>query len=261
MPERRFDVGYMSDQPHAETLACLVIAGPFVFNCRGSRRRAVSASPMMSACQNLSVRTNYVFIDYENVQVASLDLLKGEHFRLWVFLGPHDTRLKVPLALAIHEFRERAIYIPLKTGGANALDFHIAYYLGALAKADPTGFFHIISKDRGFDPLVEHLKKEKISVVRSVSVEAMPCFAPKEKPTVPQAKQTDQDLLRTVIDDLIRRKTSKPRTLRTLLTTIHARCGKDLAATRIEGIYAELVKKGFVKVDGAKVSYSLPTEP
>ncbi len=83
---------------------------------------------MMSACQNRSVRTNYVLIDYENVQVASLDLLKGEHFRLWIFLGPNDTRLTVPLALAIHEFRERAVYVPLKTGGANALDFHIAYY-------------------------------------------------------------------------------------------------------------------------------------
>jgi len=214
----------------------------------------------MSACQNRSVRTNYVLIDYENVQVASLDLLKGEHFRLWVFLGPQDTRLKVPLALAIHEFRERAAYVLLKTGGANALDFHIAYYLGALAKADPTGFFHIISKDSGFDPLIEHLKKEKISVVRSVSIEAMPCFAPKEKPTSAQAKQTDEDLVKTVIDDLIRRKTSKPRTKRTLLTTIHARCGKDLPASRINGIYVALVREGFVKVDGAKVSYSLPTE-
>src|SRR5688572_11344645 len=154
---------------------------------------------MMSACQNRGVRTNYVLIDYENVQVTSVDLLKGEHFRLWVFLGPNDTRLKVPLVLAIHEFRERAVYVPLKTGGPNALDFHIAYYLGALAKADPAGFFHIISKDSGFDPLVEHLKNEKISVVRSVSVGAMPCFAPKEKPAEPQAQQTDEDLLRTVI--------------------------------------------------------------
>ena len=94
-----------------------------------------------------------------------------------------------------------------------------------------------------------------------VLVEAMPCFAPKAKPTGPQAKQTDEDLLRTVVDDLIRRKTSKPRTPRTLLSTIHARCGKNLVANRIEGIYAALVRKGFVKVDGAKVSYSLPTEP
>ena len=104
------------------------------------------------------MQTNYILIDYENVRVTSLALLTGEHFQVWVFLGPNNTRLEVPFVLAIQEFRERAVLITMKARGANALDFHIAYYLGLLAKGDPTGFFHIISKDTGFDPLIEHLK-------------------------------------------------------------------------------------------------------
>ena len=32
------------------------------------------------------MKTNYVLIDYENVQVKSLALLMGEHFRVQVFL-------------------------------------------------------------------------------------------------------------------------------------------------------------------------------
>lgn len=153
------------------------------------------------------MRTNYVLVDYENVRVTSLALLNGVHFRVWVFLGPKDTKLKVPLVLAIQEFRERAVYVTLKTGGANALDFHIAYYLGSLAKADPNGFFHIISKDTGFDPLIQHLKTEKISIERSVSIEAMPCFALKEE-AGPQPKLNDEELLSAVIADLIKRKTA-----------------------------------------------------
>jgi len=45
----------------------------------------------------------------------------------------------------VHELGERAQYIVLETAGSNALDFHIAYYLGVLAAADPSAFFHIIS--------------------------------------------------------------------------------------------------------------------
>jgi len=211
--------------------------------------------------QNRSVKTNYVLIDYENVQVTSLALLNGEHFRLWVFLGPDNTKLEVPLVLAIQELRERAVYVTLKTRGKNALDFHIAYYLGALAKADPTVFFHIISKDTGFDPLIQHLRTKGISVARSVSIEAMSCFTPEEKPSGSRPKLTDEELLKTVIADLIKRKTSRPSTSKTLLSTIHAKCGKELAGSKIKAVYEALVKRGYVIVEGTRLSYNLPLEP
>ena len=207
------------------------------------------------------MKTNYVLIDYENVRVTSLALLNDEHFQVWVFLGPNNTKLEVPFVLAMQEFGERAVYIRLKAGGRNALDFHIAYYLGSLAKADPTGSFHIISKDTGFDALIQHLKTKNISIARSVSIEAMPCFRPTEKPKSPRPELTDEQLLNTVICELIKRKTTPPRTLKKLLNTIHGRCGKELAASKIEGIYEALVKLGYVRVEGTRVSYNLPSEP
>ena len=158
------------------------------------------------------MKTNYVLIDYENVRVTSLALLNDEHFQVWVFLGPNNTKLAVPFVLALQEFRERGVYVRLKTGGRNALDFHIAYYLGSLAKADPTGSFHIISKDTGFDALIQHLKTKNISIARSVSIEAMPCFRPTEKPKSPRPELTDEQRLNTVICELIKRKTTPPRT-------------------------------------------------
>ena len=72
------------------------------------------------------------------------------------------------------------------------------------------------------------------------------------------ATPTVDDLIRIAVDDLVRRKASKPRKTATLRTTIHARCGKELPAATIEAVYAGLVKKGYVKVSGTGVSYSLP---
>lgn len=217
------------------------------------------------------MKINYILIDYENVQVESLALLKSESFRVRIFLGPKNTKLPVELVLAMQELGERAEYIVLETSGANALDFHIAYYLGVLAATDPSGFFHIISKDTGFDPLILHLKARKVFSARSPSIEEMPCFTkvavstseikdeacePKYKPNAVQAPV--DELIKVVIEDLIKRKVSKPRTSKTLRSTIHAKCGKGLPAADIEAIYEALVKRGYVKVDGQKVIYALP---
>lgn len=217
------------------------------------------------------LRINYVLIDYENVQVKSLALLKGDQFRVRVFLGPNNTKLPVDLVLAMQEFGDRAEYIVLETPGANALDFHIAYYIGVLATADPSGFFHIVSKDTGFDPLIKHLKSKKILSTRSVSIEGLPCFLPiatngnsansavvEMKQKGAPARASVDDLIQVAIGDLIKRKVSKPRTPKTLLSTIHAKCGKNVSVTEIEAVFDGLVKRGYVKVNGAKVSYELP---
>ncbi|MDP2785102.1 MAG: PIN domain-containing protein [Sulfurimicrobium sp.] len=217
------------------------------------------------------MKTNYVLIDYENVHVRSLTLLKGEHFRVRVFLGPKNSKLPVELVLAMQEFGDYAEYVVLETPGSNALDFHIAYYLGVFATEDPAGFFHIISKDTGYDTLIRHLKTRNILSARSASIEEMPCFNEttadttnsntptkkcKSKPFV-RSVSVD-DLIKIAVDDLIKRKASKPRTSKTLRNTIHAKCGKELPATDINAIYETLVKRGYVKVNGAKVTYALP---
>lgn len=208
------------------------------------------------------MKTHYVLIDYENVQVKSLALLKGAHFQVKVFLGPKNPKLHRDLVFAMQKFGDRGEYIVLEAGGKNALDFHVAYYLGVLAAADSAGFFHIISKDTGFDPLLEHLKARGISAARSISIEAMPCFnqvaSGKSKPEIPAGRVSVDDLIKIAADDLIKRKTARPRTPKTLRSTIHARCGKETPAADIDAVYEALVKRGYVKVDGTKLTYSLP---
>ncbi|MFC5695914.1 PIN domain-containing protein [Pseudomonas sp. GCM10022186] len=216
------------------------------------------------------MRTNYVLIDYESVQVKSLELLQQPQFKIRVFLGPNNTKLPTELAVAIQRFGDRAGYIQLDTPGQNALDFHVAYYLGRLAVEEPDAFFHIISRDKGFDPLIKHLKGKSIFAARSETIESMPCFSPPKivsppapklepvKTPPPKAKKAvNESDVNLVIADLVGRKASRPRTIKTLLNTIRAKLGKQ-TAEEIEDIYLVLKQRGYVEERGAQVSYKLP---
>jgi hypothetical protein len=50
--------------------------------------------------------------------------------------------------------------------GPNTLDFHIVFYLGQLSLQAPTSNFVILSRDRGFDPLIQHLGQLGIACKR-----------------------------------------------------------------------------------------------
>jgi len=160
------------------------------------------------------LRTNFVLVDYENVQPKDLSLLKDGPFKVKVFLGPNQSKVPVALASALQSLGSNAEYVLLDAAGTNALDFHIAYYIGVLSNEAPATFFHIISKDSGFDPLIKHLKGRKVFAHRSTCIADIPYF----KPSLPAASDAQIDV---VVADLIRRKASKPRTQKTLLSTLH----------------------------------------
>lgn len=101
--------------------------------------------------------TNYVLIDFENVQPKALDLLQPGSIRIKVFLGQQQTRLMLELVQALQRFGVDAQYIPIQGSGPDAVDFHIAFYIGRLSQEEPGAKFTIVSKDKGFDPLVRHL--------------------------------------------------------------------------------------------------------
>ena len=181
-------------------------------------------------------------------------MLKDGPFKVRVFLGPNQSKIPVALAATLQSFGANAEYVVSETAGKNALDFHIAYYIGVLSTQDPTAYFHIISKDAGFDPLLKHLKAKKIFAQRSTSIADIPFF----KPTLPATAEAQIEL---VVADLIRRKAAKPRTQKTLLSTLHALFKKELSQQELSALFSSLCSRGVVKVDGAKVSYELPIEP
>lgn len=130
----------------------------------------------------MSLRLNYVLIDYESVQPEALSVLYEDHFRLIVFVGATQAKVSFETAAALQRMGNRADYVKIAGTGPNALDFHIAFYIGQLALQESSPYFHIISKDTWFDPLIQHLKSRKIFAARWRDVTEIPFLScPKRK--------------------------------------------------------------------------------
>ena len=168
------------------------------------------------------MKTTYVLIDHENVQPKDLALLNGQPVRVIVFLGANQARLSAELAVAMQARGENGTYVRINATGRNALDFHIAFYLGELAAKDPSASFHVISKDNGYDPLIEHLRSRGVDARGSETL----------APLLPAADDTVGD----VISYLKSAGTARPRRVKTLGNAINARRGSTLEPLEIERV-------------------------
>jgi len=200
------------------------------------------------------MRMNYVLIDFENVQPRDLDLLREGSFHVRVFLGPHQPKIPVALAASLQPLGAHAEYVLLEAAGPNALDLHIAYYIGALSSEEPSAHFDIISKDTGFDPLIRHLRARKISAQRSASIGDIPRLKTRT-PAGPAAR------IDVAIAHLKQRKASRPGTEKTLRGTLSTLFKKELSDQQLTQLVASLRQRGVVTLEGTKVSYSLPPGP
>lgn len=197
------------------------------------------------------VKTNYVLIDYENVQPEAMAVLAQEHFKVIVFVGANQAKVTFEVASALQQMGDRAEYVKITGNGSNALDFHIAFYIGVLAGIEPDAYFHIVSKDTGFDPLIQHLKAKKILACRSKDVTDIPIVKAANS-------KSPADRVAVVIADLKRRGASRPRAVKTLSSTISGIFQKQISEQDIASLIATLQKQGVVAVNGTKVTYSLP---
>jgi hypothetical protein len=127
---------------------------------------------------------NHVFVDFENVHQVDLSLIGAKAVSFTLMVGPKQTKLDSDLVEKLMAHSASVQLVKLKSPGKNALDFALAYYLGRAALADPTGYFHIVSKDGGFDPLIEHLRARHIHVYRHASCDDITFTWPGKKAAV-----------------------------------------------------------------------------
>ena len=74
----------------------------------------------------------------------------------------------------------------------------------------------------------------------------------------PQAPKSLAERLAAVVADLHRRGSARPRTVKTLRSTIGALFQKQLSEHEVETLIEHLNTQGIVTVSGTKVSYELP---
>jgi PIN domain len=98
----------------------------------------------------------WAFVDYENV--GSLEGIKLENYqRIFVFFGPKNTKLKFGMLPTIGSLQLEIIGVPSISD--NNVDFHLSFYLGIWhTQVEENIAFHIVSRDQGFNGLIQHVK-------------------------------------------------------------------------------------------------------
>src|SRR6266705_1756357 len=120
----------------------------------------------MTTTTHLPPPVNYVFVDFENVHTVDLAVIGSQAVSFTLLVGPRQTKLDASLVEKLFEHAVSVQLVRLTSSGRNALDFTLAYYVGRAVAADPTGYFHIVSKDTGYDPLIEHLRNKHVRAHR-----------------------------------------------------------------------------------------------
>lgn len=227
---------------------------------------------------------NHVFIDFENVHEFDLGIIGAGSVNLTLLVGAKQTKLGVALVEKLLEHARSVQMVRLSSSGKNALDFALAYYVGRAAAADPGGSFHIISRDTGFDPLIEHLKSRHIRAFRHGDVSALaapglspdqpshPVAAPaRAKPKAPPkpraapkpkapAKSGEaakpvagvskaEDRMGAVLELINKVPANRPKKHAKLVSYLVAHLGKASNETEVRSLIEELQAGGYLAVD------------
>lgn len=224
---------------------------------------------------------NHLFVDLENVKTIDAAVIVGKHLRLHVFLGPQNKKLDVEVVEKLLENAQAVQMIRIAKVGRNALDFVLAYHLGQAVLGDPKGYFHIVSKDSGFDALVDLLKSRHVKVKRhddwsalhfqstpkpAAAVVSPAAPAPKvqvaAKPHAASkaaAAPAFSAVATKLVENLKKLPTPKrPKKEKGLISHAKPLCGKDASEAEVGKVLKELSKAKLITVDDkGAVTYQL----
>jgi hypothetical protein len=156
------------------------------------------------------LKKTILLVDYENIQNIDLSVIQEQDIDIKIFVGQAQNKIPIELVQATQRFGQRVEWIKIEEAGSNALDFHIAFYLGRFSKDIGGGSFLILSKDKGFDPLIKYINKSKVNCQRIQSLLELS----KEKDAL---ISQNTDSVAKVIENLSKiQKNKRPRTRKTL---------------------------------------------
>lgn len=189
----------------------------------------------------IPARTNYIFVDYENVQELDLDLIAGKSVKVILVVGSRQKSTPLALTKQIHKFHDQVEVLETETTGRNALDLVLAFHIGKRAQIDPEGYFHILSKDKDFDALVKHLRAIDVRATRDEAFNKISALVSIKSMTL---------LERTnwVLERMAKNKVSQPKSKKSLLKNIHALCRKEISEVEAEQILNRLVALKMVEL-------------
>lgn len=198
--------------------------------------------------------THWILVDYENVQPSRFSRERLPDARILIFLGPGQNRLPAELVAALQPFGTAAEYIQVSARGNNALDFHVAFHLGRLATEHPGDHFHVISADRGFDPLLNHMR-QKLGLSASRH-KTLPGRLPGGGAAADEGGDVAERIATEVRSSLAAvAKRERPRTVRTLRNWIRSTLAADLDDRALDRVVDRLRGKRLLTTNGDRIAY------
>ena len=194
---------------------------------------------------------SYILVDYENVQPKNLDSVPSDGWNVALFLGSKQSLKSVSptLTKALKKLGPDSGVIEMRHKGENALDFVVAFYIGVISAKRPGAAFYILSGDKGFDALVEHLKDQRIHARRCEQIADILHFVQPQNPFA----ASEMSLLEKAIQDLRRRAEKKPSTGEKLQNTLRSRF--KLSESELSVLIDDLKSCGLIQIKKEKVTY------
>ena len=190
-----------------------------------------------------------LLIDFENIQNINLEQIEKFDYRIYVFIGESQNKIPFVLVKPAQKLGVKLEWIKIDGNGANALDFHIAYYLGNQIEKNPDSEYVILSKDKGFDPLVRFITKKNVKCRRINSIIEI---APS------RTSDDHNEEYRKVHENLKKiEKAKRPRKASTLKQHVKSLLGKTLTDEICNEIIDQLFIEGAVSEENGKLIYEL----
>lgn len=194
----------------------------------------------------MSIFDSYLYVDFENVQDLKVDVIR-KTTKIMIIVGENQTKMPIELIQKTQPLGNAVEWIQVNGKGRNALDFFIAFYLGKDVAVNKGKTFIIYSKDTGYDPLIDYLKKSGIKVKRIVNFQELSL----KKPI-----KTDEIRIQRVKESLIKTAgKSRPKKKSSLIGFIGAQ-HREIAKKDIESIVEQLFRKKIVYEENGMIKYS-----
>jgi hypothetical protein len=115
---------------------------------------------------------NTYFIDYENVHESGLEgvMTLNEDDTVYIFYNKMTKSMPFERGIELARTKATVDFIETHKIAKNYLDFQLSTFLGYLIGKGETGAVYVISKDCGFDSLVDFWKKREITICRQESI-------------------------------------------------------------------------------------------
>ncbi len=144
------------------------------------------------------MNSKLLLVDFENVHQVDLARL-DEHFNVIIFVGLVQKTIPIELVMSAQKLGSRVEWQRVEGNGSNALDFYIACHLGRVLEKSPTQHCIVLSKDKGFDPLLRHLNKnglkcKRINSLLELEPESAAAEEPNYKRVLDQLGKTEKKL-------------------------------------------------------------------